>query len=256
MLSERGPLGSLFIQKTGGTTAKEVLRSNFGELFLLYLRNNNTFIYPSDRLLPRDDPRVDRVLSFVREHPTLSFINQAQRKIQGRSEKRHSFDASELPNHDFAAVHGQFDMATVRDMLPSDTRFVTVLRDPLQRTVSEFKYWHVSQGRAHARHGIAYDPDMRFTDYALHKSLRNFQSKALGGWDISDFHLVGITERLDAYFEELGLHTGPNSPHLNQSPPRLDEIDLGITDDFMRRFQEANELDYELYERARQQWST
>lgn len=81
--------------------------------------------------------------------------------------------------------------------------YTSVVREPLERMKSHYEYWYRNSGLDRFGVVIPFESSMSFETFALLPQLSNYQTRALG-IDPSRFRLIGTTESLDAYMEELG----------------------------------------------------
>lgn len=153
-------------------------------------------------------------------------------------------------------IHGHFVADHFDDVISNPFRTV-VLRDPLDRMISHFKYWKEAKGVTNHRIDIPFDINMTFIDFQSSQCLQNFQSSALGSLSINDFDLVGVTQKLPNFVNNFvkrcpiqGRVTTEDLRKLNSSPGKTDYHQFGIDVNFIKKFKCANELDYMNYNRA------
>ena len=140
----------------------------------------------------------------------------------------------------FSVIHGHF---YPDDFLVPDASYVTVFRDPFERTRSHFDDRRKWRGVV-----AAPEAERSYEEFALSQKMVNFQTKRINGRKLEFFNHVGITEELDKYvryFDKSGKATLPN---LNQTRERSETT----TDaSFLEKFNAANKEDIELYHSAR-----
>lgn len=251
MTSEKeSPFISVHINKTGGTSLRKFYVDVFG-------KDRVYFYYPNEGGLHKaSDERAELLISrpilyWARDiliqselgrqlYQLLHNIRQAK-----RVKSIHILQQSDLPE-DFAVVHGHFQPDYLGQTIPKG-RMVTVLREPIARAESNYRYWKRLAAIGHQIPETWFDPTMSFEDYAEYPDMVNFQSKALVGFSLSSFTQVGVTERLDCFcrfFDPKG-----RVPLLRLNVTRaVGRVD--ISDSFRAKFQNMNYLDYALYREA------
>jgi hypothetical protein len=163
------------------------------------------------------------------------------------------FSKNNLPA-ETAAIHGFFSPGFVKDIF--ENPFVSlILRDPLDRMISLYNEWSQAKGMVDWRVSPNYDTDLKFTEFALFAELTNFQSKCLGKRRLGDFDLVGVAECQDGFIAQLKNKdwTGfldQNSKEINFEQPIYKNLE--ITPEFLEEFQNTNQLDYAIYQQAKE----
>jgi len=163
------------------------------------------------------------------------------------------FTRSDLPENT-AAVHGLFTPEFLKGAF--ENPFISIiLKDPLERMITIYEDWSNSKGEADWRTSIPFDSALNFPDFALKESFLNFQSKCLGSRRLGDFDLVGISECQDGFIAQLKnkdwtgfLDQNPQTIQFNKARYRK----LGITAEFYGQFQVAHQLDYSIYQQAKE----
>jgi len=175
-----------------------------------------------------------------------------------------------------AVVIGHVPYGAYRAQLPMEARYVTFLREPVDRVVSHF-YRHVMNwdGNAKVRFGGVESLERALTDTELPEisnlqpALNNLQTRCLcsdpkplgrlpesalaeAKDNLRKFAFVGIQERfvesLVLFQRTLGLTLTPAPDrHVNLYRPSVDDVDA----DERRLIEEHNRLDAELYRYAR-----
>jgi sulfotransferase famil protein len=172
-----------------------------------------------------------------------------------------------LANGPFRAVKGHLTMG-VRDLLPDDARYATVLRDPVERTLSHFG--HVLRGARWRPRRLPPPPAGLTVAQAVEQRYipDDLQTRMLCGivspWDelpddalerakehLAGFELVGTTERFDDFVALLNVALGwPTvaftSGHVGSQRPRREQL----TAEDSAVVENANLLDRALYDHA------
>jgi hypothetical protein len=151
-----------------------------------------------------------------------------------------------------AAIIGHFPVNAFTDVLPEDARRLTIVRDPLTRMASHYRYLQQLKGlKTGPRNWMeGQDPELAFYDFALSEPVQNFQTQYTGT-EVSHFAVVGITEKLGSFLVAAGLSMDPRqAPHINKTAgePLATPMDPG----FLRDFQEFHSQDYLFYESVRE----
>lgn len=163
------------------------------------------------------------------------------------------YTRKELPP-DTAAVHGHFTPSLFRGVF--DNPFISIiLRDPLERMIALFEEWKSKQGDVDWRAKIPYKKNIDFREFALSAEFQNFQSRSLGSQRLGDYDLVGVTDCQAGFIAQLKNKdwTGYINPTPSGYPlekPRYKG--LGIDEGFIDEFQTANQMDYAIYQQARE----
>jgi hypothetical protein len=155
----------------------------------------------------------------------------------------------------------------LRDVLPPDARYLTLLRDPVERTLSHYGYLVAPRDHAQRPHGLLERTTPYRPDLTLEEALAdprylpdNLQTRMLvcgrspfeelppdaparAEEHLRSFAHVGVTERLDDFFAALGWDTPPpKRRRVGERPPRE-----SLTAAQLRAVEEHNALDLELY---------
>jgi hypothetical protein len=213
---------STHLAKTAGTSFGKSLENHFGE----YLRKD----YDD---LPFNTPVIQRNLRAIKDCLAGSF---------------RAFNGVEC-------IHGHFlPLKYLLVGTRKDVKFITWLRDPVERLASQYYYWQRT-----------YKPNLpqpfrrRVTEenwslerFCLSHELRNFYSQLFWGFPISRFNFIGITEHYEEdfrFFSEnvLGVSLPTYRANTNEE---MNESKIYITDLNLRKKIEAyHEKDMALYHR-------
>lgn len=106
---------------------------------------------------------------------------------------------------DVVAVHGHFLPLKYRIALRGKpVRYVTWLRDPVERIVSHYHYWrrdYAGDDPTQPLRNRMVDEDWSLERFCLGPELRNVYRQYLWGFDPARFEFIGITERYESDFE-------------------------------------------------------
>ena len=151
-------------------------------------------------------------------------------------------------------IHGHFLpvkyllMATRRDVT-----FVTWLRDPVQRMLSNYHYWKRTYRRDSSPplHRKVVEEDWSVERFCLGAEMRNMYAQFLWGFPVEEFDFIGVTEFYEgdlSYFAErfLGVPVAPQRLNAGGPPGGEYQIDPGLR----RQIEAFHDRDVELYRRA------
>lgn len=245
---------SVHIEKTAGTSLHNFYRYLYGpSRVLLFNTRNNLLNRSSDIKASLVNPHIDRLRRLAGSMPFLQLLplaNKAYLLLVGSTTKSYGLD--NLPP-DFSVIHGHF-LATMTDQFIPDSFKTIILRDPLERMISHYQHWKRNSGATNFRVRAPLPLDTTFEQFALLPIFTNYQSQALDGLALSEFDLVGTTNKLIIFARELarlrdGFETEISLSTLNQSPNKHNAY-KNLDQDFLRKFRQQHELDYELYQYA------
>lgn len=166
-------LVSLHLPKTAGTSLRQAISDHFGKD--LYED------YGNPPMQMRRGPR------------------ELQALVSGLAAR---FKAQNAPR----AVHGHFMPLKYRLALPaSETRYVTWLRDPVERALSHFHFWkrdYVGDDPAQPLRNRMLREDWSLERFCLGPEMRDVYAQYLWGFAPEWFEFIGITEHYDADLAE------------------------------------------------------
>jgi hypothetical protein len=180
------------------------------------------------------------------------FFNQINKGDPEKGEAERWFSRRDLPKST-AAVHGTFTPEIFKGIF--ENPFISIiLKDPLERMITLFEEWTGSKGEVDWRVSIPYDKSLIFAEFALKEDFINYQSKCLGSKRLGDFDLVGISECQDEFIAQLKNKnwTGfqdQNSQAILFNKPKYRNLD--ITPEFLEQFRVSHQLDYSIYQQAK-----
>lgn len=232
---------SVHIEKTGGLSLRRFFVDLYGPQEVFFYDTSNGFIR-ADQLpaMKRLTPRVDRVKMLLLVNPVSRLLYPYIRKVIKALEN--PTVETQIPE-EFSIIHGHFSPG---DIAVDNAKLVTVFREPLNRTLSHFRFWLDS----HAK-GISlpswFDPEMHFEDFALSSHMSNLQARYVGEDGLEQFEHVGVTRQLNEYCQFFDPTQSTPLPWLNRSrktfTPDLNEA-------FIKQFRSNNVLDYAFYSQA------
>jgi len=202
-------------------------------------------------------------LSDLTLSPASSFIKLGKELLENSpffnssgsesSEGQSLYARMELPE-DTAAVHGNFTPNLFKGIF--DNPFISIiLKDPLERMISLYDEWKSLKGETDWRINIPYDKDLVFTDFVFQDGFLNFQSKCLGNRRLGDYDLVGVAECQPGFIAQLKNKDWTGYIKQQSKGYQLDKPkykNLGITSEFLDKFQNANQMDYSIHQQAKE----
>lgn len=102
------------------------------------------------------------------------------------------------------AVHGHFLPLKYRLGLGAGSRYVTWMRDPVERVVSHFHYWrrdYACDDPTQVLRNQMVGEDWTLERFCLGAEMRNLYQQFLWGFDARQFEFIGIAERYSRDFE-------------------------------------------------------
>jgi hypothetical protein len=229
--------------------------SNLGSIYgpehvLVYQLGQKEFIRLSD--LPQTPSQsILRIGKELLEN--TPFFNQNSEEKSNIQPNVQTYTRKNLPK-DTAAVFGFYTPNFFKGIF--ENPFISIiLKDPLERMISLYESWKGNRGNVDWRKSIPYDVGISFTEFALEEKLMNFQSKCLGNRRLGDFDLVGLAECQGGFIAQLKNKdwTGYiNSKTLQIQIDKPKYKNLGINPEFLEEFQALNEMDYSIYQQAKE----
>jgi hypothetical protein len=163
------------------------------------------------------------------------------------------YSLTELPP-DTAAIHGLYKPSVFKGVL--ENPFISIiLKNPLERLLTLYEEWTRNQGEVEWRVNIPYKKNLNFNTFALKEEFINYQSKCLGSRRLGDFDLVGVAECQDGFIAQLKNqdwtgYLNQKSVEFSINKPKYKKH--GITAEFLKQFQELNQMDYAIYQQAKE----
>jgi len=238
---------SVHIERTAGTSLLAELVKEYGA--------DRTLIY---------QPQTDRLLkvSDIPISPASKFIHNLKHRLEGTFLLRAIYNgydkvvkwdkavfkwiSPEKIPEETAAIHGHFSPQRFNGLVENPMTTV-VLRDPLERMISHYSHWKRTGGKAGWRIETPFDQSLGFVEFALREEMRNFQSKVLAGKKLQDFDYVGVTKKLDCFLGKIRGNGHGKAPNMHSVANKPKYAELGITEEFIKKFKKYNARDYKNY---------
>ena len=183
---------------------------------------------------------------------TPFFNNNSSPETNNSQVENTLFTRKELPP-DTAAVHGFFTPSLFKGVL--ENPFISIiLNNPLERMITLYEEWNDSRGEVDWRVSIPFDKKITFVNFAIQDIFINYQSRCLGNKRLGDYDLVGVAECQAGFIAQL--KNKDWTGYIKQKPSQINldrpkYKNLGITPDFLKKFEELNHMDYSIYLQAK-----
>jgi hypothetical protein len=210
---------SIHIRKCAGTTFRKCLANYYGDKVFFDYGDEVGSTWPS---------------SIKKRQLSLAHSIQNQTKTQ----------------LDFDVIHGHF-YRDKYDFLGPERRYITFLRDPISRTLSNYFYLKRNLDRANPDALIVNKLGFSLREYIQHPDCRNLQSQYLKTTTLDEFEFVGITEEYNSSINRLNSALGlqlktTDAENVNEKAAN----DYDITPDILNLIKNCNSDDLRLYDLA------
>jgi hypothetical protein len=242
---------SVHIEGTTNSSFLTELGRIYGqEHVLVYELSNKRFVRLSDLAYHPAANLIKLGKDLLENAPLINQIIPDSENDEALAGK--SFLRKNLPP-DTAVVHGHFTPNLFRGIF--DNPFISIiLRDPLERMIALYDEWNQKKGKVDWRATIPFQAKTQFQEFALQEEFINYQSKSLGNRRLGDYDLVGVAECQAGFIAQLKNEDWTEYIPSESSGYKLDKPPykkLGITPVFLEEFQEANQMDYSIYQQAK-----
>lgn len=240
---------SLHVPKTGGTSLRNFFTELYGpENTYFYLQEEDSIVrVDQEGGLKNPGLKLFRNALLTTEFGRDMYLLLINTARVGQFLRPHiseePVEQSSVPDT-FSVIHGHFQFDRFADV--ESATHVTVLREPLERTVSEFQHyrWMASVG---FKMPEWFDPNMDFLDFSFHEHMQNRQSQLTSG-NLDKFEKVGVTHKLESYARSFDPSGKIKLGRVNKASTRIKKP--LITPDIELQFKIANEEDYDLFKQA------
>ena len=230
-----------------------------------FLSNLGQIYSPERVLIYKQSTKKFIRLSELPYNPALSLLHIGKELLGNKlpftnnppeddiAERESWFSRDELPP-DTAAIHGTFSPSMLKGIL--ENPFISIiLKDPLERMITLYDEWSSNLGDVDWRVTTPYKKNLKFTDFALDDKFANYQSKCLGSRRLGDFDLVGVAECQDGFIAQLKNKDWTGYVDQKSRKIKINKskyLQLGINAEFQEEFKELNQLDYSIYQQAKE----
>lgn len=197
-------------------------------------------------------------------YPSSMSINYKRQHID-RAKKWGKINFSKLPSfsENIRVIHGHFSFSEVASLYrPSQTKVLTWLRDPIDRVVSDYRFFMKNLKNPHLSDvpnflethypEIKHRENETLLEYAFAKNNRNVIHKFLKGIPLEDLFFIGFLETFEEDIQTLKKHlhwTELEIPYLNKSSSTVIPK-LSLDTSALAMLKNWNYLDVALYEKA------
>lgn len=241
-LEDEKIITSIHIPKTAGISLKKFWVDLYGveNTFFLYPNKGGLYRASSEGTFRQPSPAMYQIKNILLSTEIGRLLYKVLYK--NTKTKTATIDEKLLPV-ECKVVHGHFTPNHFKNTI-TDARLVTVLRDPLERAKSHYKYLE-----AHSKI-MAIDPQyfirgMSFEDFTMLPYQINFQSSYLNDLSLSSFDAVGTVNDLNCYCKKFDLNEKLQVAKLNTT---IGEV--FVSEQFKEKFKKMNRNDYDLYTEA------
>lgn len=248
---DRGCAIFVHVPKTGGISLRAAVSQAYGkDRTWLYMASSDVF-HRADRMLYQPEETDDlhvRLLKHRLASPIMrSLVAINNRQAASKAEAYGSADA----------IIGHFNYDAFDNMLHlRPVKQYTVLREPLERTISHYRYLQAHRHRDRRFFGWM-KPEglsLSFEEFALSASVKNFQTK-YAGTDFGRYELIGTTEKMNDFMIQIGLiDSTAKMPRYNQTDQKLPVPKISNDAGFISEFKDFHSIDYAMYDKAAAQF--
>lgn len=213
---------SVHLPKTAGTSFKKALKDYFGEGCM--------------------DDYSDNIYS-------LDFAEHISKAVH---------DSREILDKDFSnlkCIHGHFLPLKYKALSEKmDLKFITWMRDPVERLLSQYYYWKNSvPGQFDTHHRKFLEEDWSVEKLCLHPKYKNMYSHYLYAFPVEKFEFIGITEFYEQDLQWLAQrYLDDYLPHYTENMTARDIKKTNIDSGLLKAIREFHKEDFDLYRKALQ----
>jgi hypothetical protein len=191
-----------------------------------------------------------RLLLDYGDRPLARSVEDDARRARSAAEVR--ADPDRLVR-DYDAVHGHF-LASKYLPLGERARFAVFLREPVTRTLSQYRHWRRAPNAPNPIAARIRDGEVGPADLAEMPEYRHIYADFLGGIDLARFAFVGLAEQYDTSLALFRAVFGIDLPvlHENAGSGRAEADDIGP--DEMARVKAAQADNALMYDRGRRRF--
>jgi len=165
------------------------------------------------------------------------------------SEKK-AFNSAKYLESNFDIIHGHFYKSKY-DAIKVDKKYITFLRHPVQRVLSNYFYLKRNISRTNPDSLIVNKLGFSLEEYIRDPDSCNLQAQYLESTNLNEFDFVGIVERYDESISKLSFNLGVSfevATPANVNPKKQE--DYKTDNHFEKLILKYNDIDYELYKQG------
>jgi len=147
-------------------------------------------------------------------------------------------------------IHGHFYKSKY-DFIKVEKKYITFLRHPVQRVLSNYFYLKRNISRSNPDSLIVNKLGFSLEEYIRDPDSCNLQAQYLESTNLDEFDFVGIVERYDESIQKLSANLGvyfERANAANVNPKK--QGDYKLESDIKKLILKYNHIDYELYKRG------
>jgi len=256
MNSERSSLFTfVHLEKTAGTTVSQTMANLLGpNAVFRYITSTGKFIRFSGERIQLANPAIDKLKQVFATSLLRPFLTTLYQQTTKGFLRPTVYDLDNLPE-EAKAIFGHFTLEIVENQNIKPKTLALLVRNPFERMYSHYLNWQRSNGKPEWRINLNCSTKISFEEFAFLKELQNYQSQVLSGYSLSDFSLLGTTENLAHFLQEM--HSLfiklnlieqnlplPNLPAINVTPKKPN---ISVNENFIKKFEKFHKEDYQLY---------
>ncbi len=236
----------IHVEKTGGVTLQKLYEDKYGGSHMAHFLIRDGIFAPYS--IHTANYTKNWQLKLYKAITTW-LPNIKRMLVTRRNNRRRKQAISPEDLKKMKVVIGHVATAQMIPYLPvAEHQYRTIVREPLDRMWSHYRYWRGHKGDVGHRFAPPYDAKMTFEEFALLPALANYQTQATGT-DPSIYEAIGTTEKLSAFARKTDLITqDKHAPILNHFDT---EILPELSDEFIKKFEQLHADDYVFYEYAK-----
>jgi len=219
---------SVHIPKSGGISFKQVLQDHYGKRLICD--------YHDLPIQKSFEQRTDEVVRFANKLHWIQRYTYRIRKVE--------------------CIHGHFmPYKYMRFDNDRDVRFVTWLRDPVERLISHYYYWKRTPPMSEPLRKKVIEENWSLEKFCLSPELKNLYNLYFWNFPLEKFSFIGITEHFEEdalYFMNSFLKSSEHKiiPRMNTNPESKGKYSEKLSPDFLEEIRHFHAEDYVIYEYA------
>ena len=170
--------------------------------------------------------------------------------LKRAASEREMYNSSDFLVSNFDLIHGHFYKSKY-DSIKVKKKYITFLRHPVQRVLSNYFYLKRSINRTNPDSLIVNKLGFSLEEYVRDPDSCNLQAQFLESTNLDEFDFVGVVERYDESIDKLSSHLGvyfEQAKAANVNPKKIENYKRDC--DIEKLILKYNEIDLELYKRG------
>lgn len=147
-----------------------------------------------------------------------------------------------------------FPVKYIESNYRGDYTMVTIIRDPIDRLISHYRYWSVTPDTSHYLCLKMHEENWDFSKFAFSPEMKNFYAQYFTGITLADFSYIGLYENYDTSVRTclkilgVNLPEGASLPYENVTKS---EFNVGMTSGMWSELRDFHAEDYAIYDFAK-----